>query len=650
MEKIYEKIKNYKNIPLIIFIFYGILSDLLLRALTLGNIFGLRPLIANIGVLLLLSVIPLLLVNEKRGKIFTFLSLFIGIISLINYLYYKHFDSYVSLSLIRQIHFVFEMDGSVRSTFDFKMFLFLLPPMGYILSIRKLNKLGYFYNIGKSSMKKDFFRPIGIGLLCIALVTATLTRSDFSRLAKQWNRPYLVEHLGLFSYTLADVIKSILGPNAAVAQMDAHEAEDQVDKLVDANVNERIDSTNQTYKYKDIFKDRDVYIIHFESAQSFAMDLDFAHGNVTPFLNKLADEGLNFKNFYPQHSVGTSSDSEFSFNTSLYPVNNGAIFMSHFDREFVSLQNLLTSKGYYSVSMHGNNGDFWNRNIMHKTLGYDYFFSMKDYTIDEEIGLGLSDESFYKQSVEKIKELKNDHEKLVATMISLTNHYPFDEVDKYGEFDVGHMEGTILGNYFKSYNYADRALESLVSLMDKEGLLDNAILVIYGDHHAQISISDYEKLHNYNPLTDEFYDELDIKYMEIDEVDKLKIKRTPFIVWTKDQAIKDQVATPMGMVDAMPTLGNMLGIFNEYQLGNDIMNYENNTVIFPDSSWVNEKYYYSASSATYYDINGNEVEASQELLEITEETEEDLLLSNEIVNSNLIKSHKKNAHNEHLIE
>lgn len=44
--------------------------------------------------------------------------------------------------------------------------------------------------------------------------------------------------------------------------------------------------------------------------------------------------------------------------------------------------------------MHANTGDFWNRNNMYKALGYDKFYSKESYLIDEEIGLGLSDESF----------------------------------------------------------------------------------------------------------------------------------------------------------------------------------------------------------------------------------------------------------------
>ena len=163
--------------------------------------------------------------------------------------------------------------------------------------------------------------------------------------------------------------------------------------------------------------------------------------------------------------------------------------------------------------MHANTGDFWNRNNFHKKLGYDKFYSKQDYNIDEVIGLGLSDKSFFKQSVEKLKKEKEENGKFMATMIMLSNHTPFDDLDKYGEFDVDikeqvtktnengeevtedvsypYMEGTKLGNYFKSVHYADSALGELVNELDEAGLLENTILVIYGDHDAKLPKKDY---------------------------------------------------------------------------------------------------------------------------------------------------------------
>ena len=139
--------------------------------------------------------------------------------------------------------------------------------------------------------------------------------------------------------------------------------------------------------------------------QTFPMYLSFNDEEVTPNLNKLAEEGIFFSNFYSQVGVGTSSDAEFTFNTSLMPSTKGTVFVNYFDREYVSTPKLLKEKGYYTFSMHGNTGEFWNRNTMHENLGYDKFYSKDSYVIDETIGLGLSDKSFFSQLRQRRDEL-----------------------------------------------------------------------------------------------------------------------------------------------------------------------------------------------------------------------------------------------------
>ena len=89
--------------------------------------------------------------------------------------------------------------------------------------------------------------------------------------------------------------------------------------------------------------------------------------------------------------------------------------------------------------------------IMHETLGYEEFIDKQYYEIDEVVGLGLSDPSFYKQSVAMLKERKKKSDEPIMTLISLSNHYPFDELDVYGDFDTGHLEGADIANHLKSF-------------------------------------------------------------------------------------------------------------------------------------------------------------------------------------------------------
>ncbi len=225
----------------------------------------------------------------------------------------------------------------------------------------------------------------------------------------------------------------------------------------------------------------------------------------------------------------------------------------------------------------------------------------------------------------------------MATLITLTNHYPFDDLDKYGEFSVGHLEETDIGNYLKSFHYADMALESFVEGMDEAGLLDNAVLVLYGDHHARISKDDYEKVYNYNEEEETYYGKEDEEYKTISGAFLKSLRKTPFIIWTKDGKINEKVTTPMGMIDALPTLGNMLGVSNPYQLGNDIMSVDDNIVVFPDGSWLDKESYYSVSTSSLYSFYSDEVEKESDQVYDLETLEHPIQLSNNIIQNDLIR-------------
>ena len=341
------------------------------------------------------------------------------------------------------------------------------------------------------------------------------------------------------------------------------------------------------------------------------MNLRFNGEDLTPNVNKLANEGIYFNNFYAEDSTGTSSDSEFTFASGLMPASNGTVFMNYFNRDYVTIQKLLKEKGYYIFSMHGNNGSAWNRDIMHKHMGYDRFYSKKDFEIDEEIGLGLADKSFFKQSIEKIESISAEHEKWYGLLIMLTNHTPFSDINEHSDYSVNiknedgtefsYLDGTKMGNYLKSVHYADEAIGQLMDSLEEKGMLDNTVIVLYGDHDAKLKRSEFEKL-----ISSEYYDSVLIdpskKMDAIDDYTYELNRKVPFIIWSKDKLNTDYVGTfniAMGMIDVSPTLGNMLGFYNPYALGVDIFSVDENAIVFPDGNWMTNKLYYNSSKKEY---------------------------------------------------
>jgi phosphoglycerol transferase MdoB-like AlkP superfamily enzyme len=202
------------------------------------------------------------------------------------------------------------------------------------------------------------------------------------------------------------------------------------------------------------------------------------------------------------------------------------------------------------------------------------------------------------------------------------------------------MEGTKLGNYFKSLHYADSALGEFLTELDEAGLLEDTVIVLYGDHDARLPRNNYDRLYNYNKETNETYEENDPRYNEYNSYKYELGRKVPFIIWTKDMkgtSLNMEITDVMGMYDVQPTLGNMFGFYNKYSLGHDIFDIgSNNIVVFPSGNWVNNKVYYNISKQESYPISTEAI--SQEEIDTNTEYANKLLdVSNDIIVFNLLK-------------
>ena len=174
--------------------------------------------------------------------------------------------------------------------------------------------------------------------------------------------------------------------------------------------------------------------------------------------------------------------------------------------------------------------------------------------------------------------------------------------------------------------------------MNREGLLDDTVIVIYGDHDARISRKNYDYMYNYDPILDKVLDEDDNGYVEFNDYDYELSKKVPLIIWSKDMDEVSVIDTPMGMIDVMPTLGNMLNIYNKYALGNDVMNIDDgeNIVVFKDGSYVTSKIYYSAKNNEVYTLS-NEV-ISEDYISMNSDYANTILdISNDVIVFDLLK-------------
>ena len=593
------------NLLVEVFLIVNIINGIMLRFLTVKNQFAIKPVLGDLTFSIAIVSFCYFIKPKKQIRYLFIFSVIFSIVCFINCVYYSNYISFASFSMLSTAtELTGYTDAVIQNILEFKDFIFFIPPFILLFFHFQFKKKDYYNRVEKIEKgKKRFLNTIGITLISLGIFVTQLTSTDLSRLNKQWNRSSIVMEFGIYIYQANDVVSCIK------TKMNTMFGYDEAAKKFREyySTKEKTDPN----KYTDIFKDKNVLVIHAESFQGFTMDLKFNDKELTPNMNRLSKEGIYFNNFYAEESTGTSSDTEFTFSSSLMPASNGTVFMNYFNRNYVTTQKLLKEQGYYTFSMHGNNGSAWNRDVMYKYIGYDRFYSKKDYEIDEEIGLGLSDKSFFRQSVEKIKDINNEHDKWYGLLVMLTNHTPFSDIKNYSDYSVDlnnddgtvtpYLEGSKMGNYLKSVHYADEAIGQLMNSLEEEGLLEDTIVVIYGDHDAKLKTSEFERLY-YNENIDSILIDPSKKIEKIDDYTYELNRKVPFIIWSKDKLNTDYVGTfniAMGMIDVSPTLGNMLGFYNPYALGVDIFSVDENAIVFPDGNWMTNKLYYNSSKKEY---------------------------------------------------
>jgi phosphoglycerol transferase MdoB-like AlkP superfamily enzyme len=191
---------------------------------------------------------------------------------------------------------------------------------------------------------------------------------------------------------------------------------------------------------------------------------------------------MRFTNVTDETSEGRTSDAEFAAMTSLLPLDHGAVAFRHPGNHYVALPKLLAERGYATVSAVAFEPGFWNRRVMHPSYGFEHTLFEADFQMTEQIGWGLNDRDFLQQMVPRLEQMKRP---FGAWLITLSLHHPFEDFpDAHKELRLGSIEGTSFGNYLHTMHFFDRALEDFRASLARDGLLDDSLLVVFGDHDA----------------------------------------------------------------------------------------------------------------------------------------------------------------------
>lgn len=340
-----------------------------------------------------------------------------------------------------------------------------------------------------------------------------------------------------------------------------------------AEIQAWIDARNEKLppnSYKGIYKNKNLLVLQVESLENFVIGKSIDGQEITPTLNKLLSNSIYFDNFYAQINEGTSSDADLLLNTSVFPVRKGSTFFRFPYTTYNTLPKILEKQGYSTKAIHPDNGEYWNWMEALDNMGFQQCIDSKSFIMDEIIFLGLSDGSFLRQVKDTVINQKAPFYNFMTT---LTSHSPFEMPERHKQLKLDNsLADTRLGGYFQSIKYTDSCLGTFIEELDKSGVLDNTVLVIYGDHSS---------VHKY------FNDEIQaIKPSQDWWLENGS--KVPLIIYDKGQS-PQTIHTTGGQVDLMPTLLYSFGIDeSEYQstaFGRNLFNTKEDYVLLADGQF-----------------------------------------------------------------
>ncbi|WP_232698129.1 LTA synthase family protein [Brevibacillus daliensis] len=483
-----------------------------------------------LGFILLLLCFSFLFTSKKSHFIYLLIAdVLVTLLMVADIWYYRGFSTLPSIVILQQFDNLENLSGSIIS---------LMKPIDLLL-FGDFILLGFIYKrLTYEKKRVKFFISLLVALVLVFHV------------------PFSSKYLGirdskaLFSMLDTSITALNLSP-IGYHFMDAYYYVKENKKLLltqneKDKIEEWFNQSEKTAVMSAPIRDKNIIVLQLESFEDFVIGLKVDNQEVTPNLNKLLANSYRFTNIYEQVKEGTTSDAEFMINTSLYPLQKGSVFFRYPHHEFPSLPDHLEKQGYSTISMHGDRGTYWNWMNAHRSIGFNTMLDSSAWTIDEQMGMGLSDRSFLRQVSEKIVQQPKPFYSFIVT---LTSHSPFVIDEKEIRIKIPEkLKGTTIGRYMEATNYTDYSVGEFIKELEKNNLLQDTILVIYGDH---------EGVH---------------KYYGDEEASKLykNEKRVPFIIYHPSIEGKE-IDTIGGQIDIMPTVLSLVGMEKPiYAKGRDL--------------------------------------------------------------------------------
>ncbi|HHW62656.1 MAG TPA: LTA synthase family protein [Rhodocyclaceae bacterium] len=163
-----------------------------------------------------------------------------------------------------------------------------------------------------------------------------------------------------------------------------------------------------------------------------------------------------------------------------FPVKTDAVFFEgRLRRDVPCLPRHLGEAGYRSFASHPNAAPFWNRINAYRRVGFEQYWSDRDFVLDDMNGEFLSDASLFRQVLDRVgPEL--GAQPVFNYVLTYFGHLDYPLNSARPEVIKAATDNGLVQAYANTVYYKSRELMSFVKELRKRD--PDAIIVMFGDH------------------------------------------------------------------------------------------------------------------------------------------------------------------------
>ncbi len=595
-------------------------------------------LLATVGTGMLFSFWTLFFRAKTRRILLSILNVALTFCILADLLYYSYFHDFISVAVLLQWRQVGSLGGSIKSLFDPKD-VFLILDIAVVLPIlilfsRKRNKLPRRQRAPyvKTRLIAASMAFLAGFLFVFTPIYVFLQKGGSWLFEKTISNTRIYNLTGLFGFHLFDIYQ-YAGDHLFRRRL----TEERLEEMKRWYAQKREDERGQaSAPYFGAAKGKNVMIVQLEAFESFVIGKTINGQEITPNLNRLMKETFYFDRFYHQTGTGRTSDAEFLANTSLYPIPDGSAYIRFPRLHYSSLPKALKEEGYTTHVFHAYDKNFWNRYLVYPNIGIDHFHSIEEFDMTDRVGWSISDESMLMQSIQKIKTLPQPY---YAFLITLSSHHPFDLPDQLKKLDLRGYGDVLFKDYIQAVHYVDFCVGKMIDSLKAEGLWDDTLLVMYGDHDSGLPREGGDLA----------------KFLDDVKPARLALSRhsIPLYVKIPGQQGGKVFHQAGGQIDIAPTVLHLLGQpGGAYMMGTSLFSQQPRFVVFRNGSFTDGRVFYDASldgefaNGTCFDLETEQQTELERCKPGYDRMLRDLSISDDLILGNGFDKLNMNTHSE----